>query len=1542
MRRSSNLLTLLALSCLSLLAQTRGASVSSNDFSGTGYTMYSLPALNVPSGNEIVGCFRSAGNGISVSVTDTAGNTFTVLQTVNFFNNQVSMFHADNATANSSDVVKITLGSSASFPAASAVLYSGVATAAYDSSTLASASSGSTAVPSLTSSSYSTSQGPEIIVSCASTFGNDNLAAGSISTSPVTTTSNAVSSPSTGILQIADANLFTIGSGLTTTVNVSGSDWTGMVSAGFKSSFTVSPPTVGQAFSSVSAVIQGTPYAYSGGMVTLSYTLQNPNPSTSLTSVAFSNTLPSGLVVATPNGLSGSCPSGTISAVAGSSTVSLSGAALTGTASCTFSVNLLTSGGAATVTNTPGAPSATQSGSGPTPASASLVLLGSATSSISNITVQAVDHASVNVVWNATPDASYCQLQYGTTSGIYQYSSASQPANYNSTNTCTMSLNGLTPSTAYYVMPTARPDANDTTGICYIGGACGTSEQTFTTLALPNPHPTAPAAPTIWTPTFPSLTGYTTVTMRANVSTGLCEAANNVAQQTNWSSGVTTGDSVQTVLNEIWYDTIIEAAEGSSCIVAQSGSNLQGPTIPSYSPPAGTNDWLVIQTHVNSASDFPPPGVRTGPQYLSKLWTLVAQTPNSNPVTLASIGGSDNLAAELFYCPQNGCNKVWIRNVAMTHTFSTCTYFTISCYPTGAVDPPIFGPFVGFLGHVGSSSVPSCPDTISACYTVIDRVYAYGQPYPSRELGCFEPGGNYWAIIDSYCSTNVSYPGIWPQVSPGASGATIYVPNGVFQLNAFDNTPIGMQTAAGFGGTSTTSLTVGTGMQTLTTQSGLSFTSGNLCEIASTAAQYVWMIGTVTSYSGTTLVCNILQVNDNGATGSSWILATPDIVTFSGANVGTYTGKVYAWLAPTTGLNIEYATASGVTASCHNCNLISVSSPAQTDVPANAFSIFNGQFNGAGNFVAYGYTGESLSPSQYTLFRPIGVYFSNGQYGLYDNNYMQAIGQTIYNDTEGPVEDIAWTHNYLYFPRSKMQFSGQWDGYGYSYRNVIETKQELRGLYQGNIVDGSASYQNPGNVLYVAGSWTGTYSTGTQDINVTGNMFKHISTGFQMAGGGTSPTDPPVALRIGITNNIFADLDRDLYQGLFSPGFASGAFSNYPMSGDVNFSNNTVGLTRGNGPAIFEFGNSSTFGEGLKMTNNVILTSLGFLDVFTSIDGGQNPTYSNFPTNPTAAAFENAPNPAGTWQSWLNAAWIHAGASSISSSWLVGNNVIVGAQCGNASPSLRSFCVGPGSWSDLTQAQINTNISSLWPAADTTSVFPCGSSDPFAKCGASNSLASRLGAIGWSALGANPSLLQGQGSGVPTLYTGPPTVYNAGNLGANPTLIMQQAGVVNNIVVSPASTAIGFTYTAPDSRACSVDISTDDNTWTRQTESGGALDRLLTFTGLSSSTLYYYRLMCYFDQSATYEFLAVADHLGTVTTSGTGSRSVTYSPIITSPATKVLLTYTPQTGSPTTNTCTATCATSLSAPGTYTLTVQPQTSGTISTGLPSTTVITVL
>jgi len=99
---------------------------------------------------------------------------------------------------------------------------------------------------------------------------------------------------------------------------------------------TISPPTITKAFGATSVALNGT--------TTLTFNLSNPNSATSLNGIGFTDTFPSGLTVSTPNGLTGSCGAGTITAAAGSNSVSLSGASLAASASCTFAVNVAGSG----------------------------------------------------------------------------------------------------------------------------------------------------------------------------------------------------------------------------------------------------------------------------------------------------------------------------------------------------------------------------------------------------------------------------------------------------------------------------------------------------------------------------------------------------------------------------------------------------------------------------------------------------------------------------------------------------------------------------------------------------------------------------------------------------------------------------------------------------------------------------------------------------------------------------------------------------------------------------------------------------------------------------------------------------------------------------------------------------------------------------------------------------------------------------------------------------------------------------------------------
>jgi len=126
------------------------------------------------------------------------------------------------------------------------------------------------------------------------------------------------------------------------------------------------PPAISKAFGAASVALNGS--------TSLTFNLSNPNTASSLSGIGFTDTLPSGQVVSTPNGLTGNCGGGTITAAAGSNSVSLSSAALAAGASCIFAANV-TGTISGTQKNTTSAVTSTEAGSGGT-ASASLIVAG--------------------------------------------------------------------------------------------------------------------------------------------------------------------------------------------------------------------------------------------------------------------------------------------------------------------------------------------------------------------------------------------------------------------------------------------------------------------------------------------------------------------------------------------------------------------------------------------------------------------------------------------------------------------------------------------------------------------------------------------------------------------------------------------------------------------------------------------------------------------------------------------------------------------------------------------------------------------------------------------------------------------------------------------------------------------------------------------------------------------------------------------------------------------------------------------------------------
>ncbi len=90
-------------------------------------------------------------------------------------------------------------------------------------------------------------------------------------------------------------------------------------------------PTIAKSF--------GSPSILPGTTTSLSFTITNP-PGGATLHVSVTDPLPSGLLVATPNGLNGTCNGTAPTATAGSATIALAGATLPAGTACTFSVQV--------------------------------------------------------------------------------------------------------------------------------------------------------------------------------------------------------------------------------------------------------------------------------------------------------------------------------------------------------------------------------------------------------------------------------------------------------------------------------------------------------------------------------------------------------------------------------------------------------------------------------------------------------------------------------------------------------------------------------------------------------------------------------------------------------------------------------------------------------------------------------------------------------------------------------------------------------------------------------------------------------------------------------------------------------------------------------------------------------------------------------------------------------------------------------------------------------------------------------------------------
>lgn len=144
---------------------------------------------------------------------------------------------------------------------------------------------------------------------------------------------------------------------------------------------------------------------------------------------------------------------------------------------------------------------------------------------------------------------------------------------------------------------------------------------------------------------------------------------------------------------------------------------------------------------------------------------------------------------------------------------------------------------------------------------VYDGIFkGFGVPAP------YDNGKTY-SLNDVATSGGSSY--VFINATPSAGHAP---PNATYWavLASIGATGLTGPTGPGYGGTSTTSLVIGTGSKAFTTQAGLAYTNGARVRASSSANPTNWMEG-IAAYSGTTLTINVDKTNGSG-TIASWNL----------------------------------------------------------------------------------------------------------------------------------------------------------------------------------------------------------------------------------------------------------------------------------------------------------------------------------------------------------------------------------------------------------------------------------------------------------------------------------------------------------------------------------------------------------------------------------------------------------------------------------------------------------------------------------------------
>ncbi|WP_247377435.1 hypothetical protein [Bradyrhizobium sp. 173] len=157
--------------------------------------------------------------------------------------------------------------------------------------------------------------------------------------------------------------------------------------------------------------------------------------------------------------------------------------------------------------------------------------------------------------------------------------------------------------------------------------------------------------------------------------------------------------------------------------------------------------------------------------------------------------------------------------------------------------------------------------TSGKTWAKVAGVWTYLGIYKGMQFrGVYDNAATY-SLGDVQTTSGTSY--VYINATPSAGHTA---PNTTYWqvLASIGNTGNTGPTGAGYGGTSTTSLAIGTGSKAFTTQAGLAYTNGARVRATATAGVAGWLEG-VATYSGTTLTITSDKTSGSG-TGTAWNL----------------------------------------------------------------------------------------------------------------------------------------------------------------------------------------------------------------------------------------------------------------------------------------------------------------------------------------------------------------------------------------------------------------------------------------------------------------------------------------------------------------------------------------------------------------------------------------------------------------------------------------------------------------------------------------------